>query len=737
MSPNAPVRWKLRSDLEVIDAAGAGGAAWVIKDPLRLRYFRLQAEEMALLKLLDGQTTWADILRVLQTGFPRTAFSESNLTAFLTSTIQNCLLVTTAPGHGERLTTIKQRESKTSWVRRLGSIVAWRWHGFDPTRLLDTLKIYVGWVFNPTTLVIAFLFVTSVAVYMVSQLERIVLEAPRIAQLFTVGNLPYVAVAFVTLKVLHELGHGIACRRFGGECHELGILFIAFFPLLYCDVSDAWLLRSRWQRALISSAGMIVEFVVAAVAALLWLASVPGVAHTFFLNIVIVASVNTLLVNGNPLLRYDGYYILADLLERPNLGIESRRAAARFFDRLVLGVTTARVSGGSWLEEAAYVVFGLASAAYRIVIMVVILWVFHEAVTPYGLDVFAKLAVLATIASSTVMAVSSTRNRAIQVKARDVNPVRAWTGLATFVAIVVGVMLIPFPKTASAPFVVTAGTSNAVYVSAPGRIVESVRYGQTVNEAGEIAVLTNAELDRSVAEAHGDVQRLEQSVSLIQARRSDDDEASQELPAAMAALEAARSRLDALEETHSRLTIRSDRAGVVFPPRRQASALDTEIVPPDRRETAPSDPPLDPARIGAWLDSQTQLAWIGSKDDWLMAAYLDESDIALIRQNATTELSFHSAPGDVASGQVVQIDASPKTDVPRELVLNGQVAVDPQDPSRSLTTLYRVDVALDADAAPTPLRLYSTGIARIECPPESLARRLWRLICQTFAIKTR
>src|SRR5262249_37075249 len=138
-------------------------------------------------------------------------------------------------------------------------------------------------------------------------------------------------------KALHELGHGYATKSCGGEVHEMGIMFLVFLPLPYVDASAAAGFRGKWRRASVGAAGMMVEIFVAALALFVWLAVEPGPVRALAFSVMITAGVTTILFNGNPLLRYDGYYILADLLEIPNLAIRGARYWGHLINRYVFG----------------------------------------------------------------------------------------------------------------------------------------------------------------------------------------------------------------------------------------------------------------------------------------------------------------------------------------------------------------------------------------------------------------
>jgi len=132
-------------------------------------------------------------------------------------------------------------------------------------------------------------------------------------------NLVLLYVGLILAKAVHEFGHAMACRRFGGEVHVMGIMFMVFTPMPYVDVTSAWAFRSRWQRILVGGAGMLTELFLAALATFIWANTGAGTLHSLTYNMMFVASVSTVLFNANPLMRFDGYYILADLLDIPNL----------------------------------------------------------------------------------------------------------------------------------------------------------------------------------------------------------------------------------------------------------------------------------------------------------------------------------------------------------------------------------------------------------------------------------
>ena len=202
-------------------------------------------------------------------------------------------------------------------------------------------------------------------------------------------------MALALVKIVHELAHALTCVHVGGQCHEIGLLLLVFTPCLYCDVSDAWSIASKWRRIAVSAAGVIVEVCLAAAATLLWWFSAPGAFHTLCLHIMIVCSVSTLLLNGNPLLRYDGYYVLADWLEVPNLGQQSQALLNRLLAGFFLGIVPPADRSLPQRSRGLLVAYAVVSALYRWLIVLGILWFCYRVAKTYGIEVIAVgLAVL-------------------------------------------------------------------------------------------------------------------------------------------------------------------------------------------------------------------------------------------------------------------------------------------------------------------------------------------------------
>ena len=172
------------------------------------------------------------------------------------------------------------------------------------------------------------------------------------------------------IKALHELGHASATKAGGGEVHDVGIILLVLLPVPYVEASAATVFKSKYRRAVVGAAGIAVELFVAAIAFYMWLLIEPGLLRAILFNVMLIASVSTLLFNGNPLLRYDAYYILADLIEIPNLAARSTRYWGYLIERYILGVRDAEAPEASRAEKAWFLFYGFASTLYRIFVTI-------------------------------------------------------------------------------------------------------------------------------------------------------------------------------------------------------------------------------------------------------------------------------------------------------------------------------------------------------------------------------
>jgi putative peptide zinc metalloprotease protein len=300
-----------------------GRSYWVVKDPLGLNYYRFQDEEFAILQMLDGQTSLDEIKERFEDEFPPQKITLEELQQFLGMLHRSGLVVADVPGQGRQLRKRRDERKRKEWINAVSNILCIRFKGFDPERVLNRLYPYFRWFFAPVTVVLCCLLGLSALTLVAAEFDVFRAKLPEFHQFFSIHNAFLLAVMLCVTKIMHEFGHGLCCKHFGGECHEMGVMILVLTPCLYCNVSDSWMLPSKWQRAAIGMAGMYVEIVLASICTFLWWFSEPGLFHNLCLDVMFISSVSTIIFNANPLLRYDGYYILADRSEEHTSELQS------------------------------------------------------------------------------------------------------------------------------------------------------------------------------------------------------------------------------------------------------------------------------------------------------------------------------------------------------------------------------------------------------------------------------
>ncbi len=374
---------------------------WVVKDPVSLRYFTLAPHEFAILQWLDGSTSIHDICREFAGAFPPQRITPQQLQLFFANLYENGLIIADAPDQGSVLLENLGRQQRRERWQTVLNWLAIRLPLFDPDRLLAWLEPKLRWLYSRWYLFACVILALCAVGFVAFHAADVCAQLPEFKELVGPRNLLWMAIVFAAAKILHEFGHAMTCKHFGGECHELGLMLLITVPCLYCNVTDSWMLQSPWRRIAVSAAGMIVEFQLASLAVFVWWCSEPGIIHAIALNTMVVCTVGTVFFNGNTLLRYDGYFILVDLLGIPNLWQESRLALKTQLSKWFLQpdfVPRAHPQE----RRSTLITYAVLSIAYRIFVMAAILLFLQRILVPKGFGVFIPIVVATFVLSASV-----------------------------------------------------------------------------------------------------------------------------------------------------------------------------------------------------------------------------------------------------------------------------------------------------------------------------------------------
>src|SRR6266849_3191243 len=394
------VRLLMRKDLAIAPQKYEGRTYYVVKDPVSMRYYRFKEQEHFLIGLMDGSFTLDDAQKAYEKRFRPERLTLEDLEGFGRQLLTAGLAQNESPQAGKQLFDRRKKRRRQEWMQTFTNILYIKIPVFDPDKLLTGMLRYMGWIFTVPFLLVSVAVMLAALMLVATHFETFRDKLPSYHEFFSFKTVVYLWVALGAVKIIHEFGHGLSCKAFGGEVHEMGLLFLVFSPCLYCNVSDAWTLPSKWKRIIISAAGIYVELIIAAIATFVWW-NTP--AQPFINNmsrsLMVVCSVSTIVFNANPLMRYDGYYILADWLEIPNLRDRSNRFLQRLAMDYCMGIEVQPEQYMTLWRRVLFVVYAIVSYIYRWVITFSILYFMSMFLKPYKLGVVSGMLAFAAGAS--------------------------------------------------------------------------------------------------------------------------------------------------------------------------------------------------------------------------------------------------------------------------------------------------------------------------------------------------
>jgi putative peptide zinc metalloprotease protein len=346
---------KLRPDLEFRCQTTNAGQATIIKDPDSGQFFRLREAEQFIARQLDGTTSLEVLHNRIKDKFGA-AIAPNALTAFINTLDQNGLL------ENEAGQCARKRKPQS---RITGNLLSLRFRLFDPNRLLAILLRHTRFFFTPQFVFLSSILILSAIVVTGSHWNEIIRDASR---LYHVSTLPLLIVTVFLVMTAHEFAHGLTCKHFGGEVREMGFLLLFFQPAFYCNVSDAWLFPEKSKRLWVGFAGPFFELLLWALATLAWRLTDTETWVSYISLVVMATSGIKTLLNFNPLLKLDGYYLLSDYLDIPNLRQKSFRYLGDFLKHL--GGLTGPLPKASRRERRIYLGYGLTAWVFSLTILI-------------------------------------------------------------------------------------------------------------------------------------------------------------------------------------------------------------------------------------------------------------------------------------------------------------------------------------------------------------------------------
>lgn len=542
------------------------GELWhVLSDSFNNTFFRLRPEAWDFISRLRPDRTVEAVWEEALQRNPDMAPGQEDVLQLLTQLYYANLLYFKNPADSamlfERYRKRRQREIKS----KLLGIMFMRFPLFDPDRILKKNLFLIKLIFGIPG---AFVWLAVVAAAVKCAVEQFDMVTRQAEGILSPDNLFLLYVAMVIVKTLHELGHAMACRRFGGEVHVMGVMLLIFTPLPYMDATSSWSFRNRWQRALVGGAGMITEIFLAGLATFVWANTGAGTLHSLAYNVMFIASVSTLIFNGNPLLRFDGYYILSDLLDIPNLSTRAIQHLRHIAEKYLLGYRESTSPAQSSRESFWLAVFGILSGIYRVIVFCgIILFVADKFLLAGMLMALLCIFAWGVVPVFRLIQYLASSPRLAKTRLRAVSVCIFISGMIFFF-----MALFPMPNRFRAPGLLEAVQYVRVVNHAPGYVKTMlVRSGTLVEKGTALIEMTDRELDIEIERANA--QKKEARALQMRAM----SRAVEDLKPIKKRFETITARLADLARQKQELIVRARQAGVwVAPP---ASELERKWLP--------------------------------------------------------------------------------------------------------------------------------------------------------------
>ena len=612
----------------------------VLRDPTNNQFFRLDDAGYQFVGMLDGKRTvaqvWDACCEQLGDRAPTQGEAIQLLGQLFTSNLLSAELPPDAAGMFDRYRKRIRREISSY----LMNLLFMRIPLFDPEPILDKWAGVVDWVFGKIGFVLWAILLAVGFSHLTGRWDELLSSADPQLMLQS-ENIALLYLCFAGIKAIHEFGHGFACKVFGrrngsgGEVHTMGIMFLVLMPVPYVDASSAWAFRSKWQRIMVGAAGMYVELAVAAVAAIVWANTQAGtLIHDVCYNLIFVAGVSTVLFNANPLLRYDGYYMLSDMLEMPNLAQRGKEYIYYLVRKYIYRVRKPRNPAHTSGERFWLFTYATTSSIYRVFVSIGIMLYLMDVLQGVFFFFALAMAVSAIVGLVIMPFFKWMKYLFTSEELARTRPIALGTTGGFFALIITLIGLINFPDRSRGEAVVEPAKFQFIHANTDGIVISVQETGARVTTAGPILLtLENREMLTRLRMARAEIQEVEAQTR--QARADNELGMSLSLAEKQFALE---QQIRRLEHEVAMLDIRSP--------------IEGEWVSPEISRT-----------VGTFMKRGDKIGMVASTEDFIIRAIVDQTlggrilpevvDTALREgREAKVEIRIKGRPGDWFEGVI-------------------------------------------------------------------------------------
>ncbi|MDX2147366.1 MAG: PqqD family peptide modification chaperone [Planctomycetota bacterium] len=650
------MRPRLRPHVQITRQHYRGQRWHVVHDPGNNQFYRLNPVAYECVGLLDGRRTVEEVWKLALTRHGDMAPTQNELIQLISQLYNsNLLAVDDAPDTEQLLRRGQDRRNKKIRAQAM-SLMYFKIRLINPDRILTWLEPIFRPVLNRVGLVLWAALVLAALVAVIPHFEEL---ASGVDDVVAPSNWLWLGAVFVVTKLIHETGHGLICKRFGGQVPELGFMMLVLFPAPYVDASAAWGFESKWRRIAVGAGGMIFELFVAAIAAFGWLATRDeggggSLISQICYNAMFTASVSTVIFNANPLMRFDGYYILSDLIEMPNLMQRSQNMLKHLAQVYIYRVKDATPPSYVRDEQVILVVYGLLAIAYRVFLFITI--------TLYVMGKFFALGLFLAIWSTAVWFIVPIAGfvhwLATNPKLADHRTRAVFVSLLLLAAGAGLLGLVPWPDHRRGEGVISSAAKTGVFAGVDGFVTEVYkRPGDLVTQGEKILSATSPELDATISALEA---TLDEVIGFERRAIAENPSAAE---IAAEKIRTLREQLASMRDKRERLIVRAPHDGVVVG--------------------------RDPATLhGAFLKEGSEICTVVDPSSLRVTATLSQAEASwlfqLKREDFDVQMRLASNVPVVLEGDQVRVIEAAQRELPHAALSfagGGTIATDQQDQS--------------------------------------------------------
>lgn len=532
----------LRASVQVHRQVYRGVVWYVLYEPFTNKFYRLPQGAYEFVSRLSVNKTVGEVWNGMLNSATGEIPGQGEVIEMLAQLYQSNMLMYDGIEDGAKLFERNQKQNRKKVKASLLNIFFLKVPLVDPDALLNKLRWLISCLISKPFALVWLLTVIVAAKYGVENFDAL---KDSTQGFLSPSNIGWVYVCTVFVKLLHEFGHASVVKRYGGEVHTLGVMFMLLVPLPYVDATASWSFRDKSKRMLVGAAGMLTEFFIASIALIIWANLGGGILKNLAYNVIIMASVSTVLFNINPLMRFDGYYMLTDLLDMPNLQQRSVQHLKYLLERYIFFKRDAEPVAETWSERVVYFFYGICSSVYRIFLFTgfIVAISQHYLLLSFFMGILLCLTMVIMPVGRFLKYIFASPGLALVRSRAVILTVLFFGGVLLFL------FNVPVPDTFKAPGVIEARTYENVIVGEGGVVEGIYHYAGAVHKGDTLMQLKNQELENQLEEKRA--QLRETTMSYYQAL----EDAPENMMPLEKRIGALKQELEKLEEDRINLTV--------------------------------------------------------------------------------------------------------------------------------------------------------------------------------------